>query len=75
MIGFGNKWYKLRIFGQQVNWATFVASGVLFVGLELYRRKYIEKKIKDDVSNAIAQAQQNQQGDIVNTILDEIGIG
>jgi hypothetical protein len=72
MIQFGDKWFKVKIFGQQVNWATFVVSGVLFVGLELYRRKYIEKKIKDDVNNAIAQAQGNQQEDIVNTILDEI---
>jgi|TARA_B100000902_G_C27077057_1_gene796987 hypothetical protein len=75
MIQFGDKWFKIKIFGQQVNWATFVASGVLFVGLELYRRKYIEKKIQDDVNNALAQAQEGQQNDLVNTILDEIGIG
>mgnify|MGYP003137026489 FL=1 len=75
MIQFGDKWFKIKIFGQQVNWATFVASGVFFVGLELYRRKYIEQKIKDDVNNAIAEAQTDQQNDLVNTLLDEIGIG
>ena len=75
MIQFGDKWFKIKIFGQQVNWATFVASGVLFVGLELYRRKYIEQKIKDDVNNALAEAQTDQQNDLVNTLLDEIGIG
>ena len=75
MIKFGDKWFKIKIFNQQINWATLVASGVLFVGLELWRRKYIEKKIQDDVNNAIAEAQEGQQNDLVNQILDEIGIG
>ena len=75
MIGFGNKWYKIKIFGQQVNWATFVASGVLFVGLELYRRKYIEDKIKKDIDQAIAEAELDNNNNLLDNILDEVGIG
>jgi hypothetical protein len=75
MIQVGDKWFKIKIFNQQINWATLVASGVLFIGLELWRRKYIEKKIKNDVDSAIAQSQTGQQNELVNTILDEIGIG
>ena len=50
------KWYKITIFDKEVNWASVVASGILFVGLEIWRRKYIEKQIRKDVSKAVASA-------------------
>ena len=69
-----NKWYNVSIRGQQINWATLTASAVLFVGLEIWRRKYIEKRIKEqvrkDISTAIAQLPAPEEDD--RTILEQI---
>jgi len=43
------KWYNVSIMGKEINWASVAASAVLFVGLEIWRRKYIEKTIKKQV--------------------------
>tara|TARA_R100001244_G_scaffold121567_1_gene91183 strand:- start:85 stop:306 length:222 start_codon:yes stop_codon:yes gene_type:complete len=68
------KWYNISIRGQQINWATLTASAVLFVGLELWRRKYIERRIKEqvrtDISKAIAQLPAPEKDD--RTILEQI---
>ena len=68
------KWYNISIRGQQINWATLTASAVLFVGLEIWRRKYIEKRIKEqvrtDISKAIAQLPAPEKDD--RTILEQI---
>lgn len=71
------KWYKVSIGGEQINWATLAASALLFVGLEIWRRKYIERKIKDqvnqDVSRAIAKIpQEKDDRTILETILDRL---
>jgi len=74
----GGKWYKISIRGEQINWATLTASAILFVGLEIWRRKYIEKRIKDqvrkDISTAIAQLPPPEKDDrtILEQILDRI---
>tara|TARA_R110000851_G_scaffold200229_2_gene351406 strand:+ start:190 stop:417 length:228 start_codon:yes stop_codon:yes gene_type:complete len=67
-------WYNVSIRGQQINWATLTASAILFVGLEIWRRKYIEKRIKEqvriDISKAIAQLPEVEEDD--RTILEHI---
>jgi hypothetical protein len=69
-------WYKIKIFNKEVNWASVVASGVLFVGLELWRRKYIAEKIKKDIRVALAENQTtntNQQvAEETKTLLEQI---
>ena len=69
-------WYKIKIFNKEVNWASVVASGVLFVGLELWRRKYIAEKIKKDIRVALAENQTsntNQQvASETKTLLEQI---
>jgi|10_taG_2_1085330.scaffolds.fasta_scaffold35775_5 hypothetical protein len=73
-----NKWYNISIRGQEINWATLTASAVLFVGLEIWRRKYIEKRIKEqvrqDISTAIAQLPPPAKDDrtILQQIIDRI---
>jgi len=72
------KWYNVSIRGQQINWATLTASAVMFVGLEIWRRKYIERRIKEqvrlDISKAISQlpAPEKDGRTILNQILDRI---
>ena len=67
-------WYKIKIFGTYVNWASVVASGVIFLGLELWRRQYIAKKVKKEVQKEIAQADLSQGGasEWLDDITDEI---
>lgn len=72
-----NDWYKIKIGGKYVNWASVVASGILFIGLELWRRKYIKRKIKEDVKKEISQIElpDNKPIDkrqLINEILDRI---
>jgi len=72
------KWYNVSIRGQQINWATLTASAVMFVGLEIWRRKYIERRIKEqvrlDISKAISQLPAPEKDDrtILQQILDRI---
>jgi len=69
-------WYKIKILNKEVNWASVVASGVLFIGLELWRRKYIAEKIKKDIRVALAENQTsntNQQvASETKTLLEQI---
>ncbi len=71
-------WYKVKIFNKEVNWASVVASGVLFIGLELWRRKYIEKKIKEDIRLALAETKieddkvQQETKTLLEQLLDKI---
>ena len=72
-----NDWYKIKIGGKYVNWASVVASGILFIGVELWRRKYIKRKIKEDVKKEISQIElpDNKPIDkrqLINEILDRI---
>ena len=69
-----NNWYKIKILGKEVNWASVVASGVLFIGLEIWRRKYIQRKITQDVNQAISSANIPTEKDesLLDTILDRI---
>ena len=62
-----NEWYKIKLFGKEVNWASFVASGVIFLALELYRRKNMRKQVKDEVKREVNQLAMNQ-----NTSSDNI---
>ena len=71
-------WYKIKIGEQEVNWASVVASGVIMIGLEIYRRKYIQDKIKKDISiafNEISKGQkvQEETKTLLDSILDRIG--
>jgi hypothetical protein len=71
-------WYHVSIMGKEVNWASVAASAVLFVGLEIWRRKYIEQRIKEqvrkDISTAIAQLPPAASDDrsILQQIIDRI---
>ena len=78
-------WYKVKILGNEINWASVLASGVLFIGLELWRRKYIAEKIKKDIRIALSEqdvepndntqnnvAQSQSAQDILEDILDRI---
>ena len=69
-----NNWYKIEILGKEVNWASVVASGVLFIGLEIWRRKYIQRKITQDVNQAISSANIPTEKDdsIIDSILERI---
>ena len=60
--------YKIKILGYEVNWASVVASGVLFIGLELWRRKYIAEKIKKDIRIALAEQDVEPQDDTQNNV-------
>tara|TARA_Y100000114_G_C11763856_1_gene331840 strand:- start:3383 stop:3595 length:213 start_codon:yes stop_codon:yes gene_type:complete len=64
-------WYKVKILDKEVNWASVTASVIIFIGLEVYRRKYIRKQIKKDIQVAINQSQKIQD-DKTKTLIDEI---
>jgi uncharacterized phage protein gp47/JayE len=64
-------WYKVKIFNKEVNWASVTASGLLFIGLELWRRKYIAKQIKKDIKIALKESEQ-QIEENTSTLLDNI---
>ena len=64
-------WYKVKILDKEVNWASVTASVIIFIGLEVYRRKYIRKQIKKDIQVAINQSQKIQD-DKTKTPIDEI---
>ena len=70
-------WYRVKILDSEVNWASVVASGVLFIGLELWRRRYIERKIKQDIRLALAEREADNERDVqvqqeTKNLLDEI---
>lgn len=73
-MNMSNNWYKIEILGKEVNWASVVASGVLFIGLEIWRRKYIQRKITQDVNQAISSANIPTEKDesIIDSILERI---
>lgn len=65
-------WYKIKILDKEINWASVLASGVLFVGLEIWRRKYIAKQIKKDISLALSQIEPTENTNQTQSILDDI---
>lgn len=65
-------WYKIKILNKEINWASVLASGVLFVGLEIWRRKYIAKQIKKDISLALSQIEPTENNNQTQSILDDI---
>jgi|TARA_R110001592_G_scaffold57584_2_gene175022 hypothetical protein len=65
-------WYKIKILNKEINWASVLASGVLFVGLEIWRRKYIAKQIKKDISLALSQIEPTENTNQTQSILDDI---
>lgn len=65
-------WYKIKILDKEINWASVLASGVLFVGLEIWRRKYIAKQIKKDISIAIGQIKPTENSAQTQSLLDDI---
>jgi|TARA_R110002153_G_scaffold168417_4_gene321157 hypothetical protein len=65
-------WYKIKILDKEINWASVLASGVLFVGLEIWRRKYIAKQIKKDISLAIGQIKPTENSAQTQSLLDDI---
>ncbi len=70
-----NEWYNIKIFGKEVNWASVVASGVIFLGLELYRRKNMRKQVKDEVKREVNQLALNQNtssDNIIDTIINQL---
>ena len=70
-----NEWYNIKIFGKEVNWASVVASGVIFLGLELYRRKNMRKQVKDEVKREVTQLARNQNtsnDNIIDTIINQL---
>lgn len=69
-FGKGDNWYQIKIFNKEVNWASVVVSGIIFIGLEIYRRKYIEKKIKEDIKIALSQSKDIQKE--TKSLLDEL---
>ena len=46
-------WYKIKILGKEVNWASVIASGVIFLALEMYRRKNLSKQVKTEVKKSV----------------------
>ena len=73
-------WYNVKILGKEVNWASVSASVVIFVGLEMWRRKYIATKIKKDIRVAMAEMEDMHPDDkegqtmtFLDKILNEIG--
>lgn len=70
-----NEWYNIKIFGKEVNWASVVASGVIFLALELYRRKNMRKQVKDEVKREVTQLamKENTSSDnIIDTIINQL---
>lgn len=70
-----NEWYKIKLFGKEVNWASVVASGVIFLALELYRRKNMRKQVKDEVKREVNQLAMNQNtssDNIIDTIINQL---
>ena len=70
-----NEWYKIKLFGKEVNWASVVASGVIFLALELYRRKNMRKQVKDEVKREVNQLAMNQNTssyNIIDTIINQL---
>tara|TARA_R110000822_G_scaffold47109_3_gene125128 strand:- start:5999 stop:6220 length:222 start_codon:yes stop_codon:yes gene_type:complete len=71
-------WYKIKILDKEINWASVLASGVIFIGLEVYRRKYIEDTIKKDIKFALTQISKTQENQaetktLLDSLLDKIG--
>jgi hypothetical protein len=72
-------WYNVKILNKEINWASVLASGVLFIGLEVWRRKYISEKIKEDIRLAMSKIENTQDGNqeetmsLMEKILSEIG--
>ena len=71
-------WYKIKILDKEINWASVLASGVIFIGLEVYRRKYIEDTIKKDIKFALTQISKTQENQaetktLLDSLLDRIG--
>ena len=71
MVSVGNNWYKIKIFNQQVNWATFILSGCAILGLELWRRKRISEQIEREVARGIAQAKLDE-GSIIDQVVSGV---
>ena len=68
----------LWILDKEINWASVLASGVIFIGLEVYRRKYIEDTIKKDIKFALTQISKTQENQaetktLLDSLLDKIG--
>ena len=73
-------WYNVKILGNEVNWASVSASVIIFVGLEMWRRKYIAEKIKKDIRIAMSEMENMHPDDksgqtmsVLDKILNEIG--
>ena len=71
-------WYKIKILDKEIKWASVLASGVIFIGLEVYRRKYIEDTIKKDIKFALTQISKTQENQaetktLLDSLLDKIG--
>jgi len=71
LVQIGDKWFKVKIFGQQVNWATLLVSGVVILGVELWRRKRIARQINNEVHQQLAQYEQ-QQGTIIDQVVSGV---
>jgi hypothetical protein len=71
-----SKWYNIEILGKEVNWASVVASGVLFLGLELYRRKNLSRQVRIEVKKSVDELAMNQSApnkeNIVSDIIDRL---
>ena len=67
-------WYKIKILGKEVNWASVIASGVIFLALEMYRRKNLSKQVKTEVKKSVeklANVQKSNQS-AIDKIIDRI---
>ncbi len=67
-------WYKIKILGKEVNWASVIASGVIFLALEMYRRKNLSKQVKSEVKKSVeklASVQKSNQS-AIDKIIDRI---
>jgi hypothetical protein len=53
-----------NILGKDVNWTAVSVSVIIFIGLEILRRKYISKRIKEEVG--IAMSEKNNQGQAIS---------
>jgi len=67
-------WYKVKILNKEINWASVLASGIIFVSLEVWRRKYIAEQIKKDIKLALSKTEvkQEETQNILDQILDNI---
>lgn len=65
------EWYKIELFGKEVNWASVVASGVIFISLELYRRRNLRKQVQNEVAKEVKQLALNQNTSS-SSVLDDI---